>query len=123
MTLIISIIIIATELDDKNLIKAIKTKTISVEAYPINICEFPKEELNELVFVLKWELSKCNMLGRQSSDERLYLKRDLGGAGLKSLTDVFIKTRLRVACYKVKCSNKWIKAAWKRELLKRNQFN
>lgn len=53
MTLIISIIIIATELDDKNLIKAIKTKTISVEAYPINICEFPKEELNELVFVLK----------------------------------------------------------------------
>ena len=53
MTLIISIIIIATELDEKNLIKAIKTKTISVEAYPINICEFPKEELNELVFVLK----------------------------------------------------------------------
>lgn len=49
--------------------------------------------------------------------------RDLGGAGLKSLTDVFIKTRLWVACYKVKCSNKLIKAAWKRELPKRNQFN
>ena len=58
------------------------------------------------------------MLGRQSSDERLYLKRDVGGRGLKSLRDDFVETRLRVACYMIKSSNKWIKAAWERELLK-----
>ena len=42
----------------------------------------------------------------------------MGGRGLKSLRDVFVKTRLRVACYMVKSSNKWIKATWKIELLK-----
>ena len=58
------------------------------------------------------------MLRRQSSDERLYLKRDVGGRGLKSLEDILVETRLRVACCMVKSSNKWIKAVWKRELLK-----
>ena len=28
------------------------------------------------------------MLGKQASDERLYLKRDQGGSGLKSMRDV-----------------------------------
>ena len=84
----------------------------------MNVCKFSKAELHELDLVVKRELRKCNMLGRQSSDERLYLKRDVGGLGLKSLRDVFVVTRLRVACYMVKSSNKWIKAAWKSELLK-----
>ena len=57
-------------------------------------------------------------MGRQSNDERFYLKKDVGGRGLKSLRDVFVETRLRVAWYMVKSSNKWIKEAWKRELLK-----
>ena len=58
------------------------------------------------------------MLAGQPRDEIFYLKKDIGGRGLKSLRDVFIETRLRVACYMVKSSNKWVKAAWKRELLK-----
>ena len=37
---------------------------------------------------------------------------------MKLLRDVFVETGLRVAYYMVKSSNKWIKAAWKRELLK-----
>ena len=100
------------------MIKAINTKVIPVAAYPTNVCKFTKPELNELDLVVKRELRKCNTLGRQSSDERLYLKRDVGGRGLKSLRDVFVETRLRVAWYMVKSSNKWIKAEWKRELLK-----
>ena len=107
-----------TGLNDKNLIKAINTKVIPVAAYPMNACKFTKAELNELDLIVKRELRKCNMLGRQSSGERLYLIREVGGRGLKSLRDVLVGTRLRVACYMVKCSNKWIKAAWKRELLK-----
>ena len=58
------------------------------------------------------------MLGRQSSDERLYMKRNAGGRGLKSLRDVYTQTRLRVACYMATSSNRWIKAAWERELFK-----
>ena len=42
----------------------------------------------------------------------------MGGRGLKSLRDAFAETRLHVACYIVKSSNKWIKTGWKRELLK-----
>ena len=84
----------------------------------MNVWKFTKAGLNELDLVAKRELRKCNMLGRQSSEERLYLKRDVGGRGLKSLRDVFVETRLRVACYMVKSSNKSIKAAWRRELLK-----
>ena len=84
----------------------------------MNVCKFTKAEVHELDLIVKRELRKCNMLGRQSSDERLYLKRNVGGRGMKSLRDVFVETRLRVACYMVKSSNKWVKAVWKRELLK-----
>ena len=65
-----------TELNEKNFIKAINTKVIPAAAYPMNVC--------------KRELRKCNMLGRQSSDERLDLKRDVGGRRLKSLRDAFV---------------------------------
>ena len=61
-----------TELNDKNLIKAINTKVIRVAAYPVNVCKFTKAGLNELDLMVKREFSKCNMLGRQSSDERLF---------------------------------------------------
>ena len=38
-------------------------------------------------------------------------KRGAGRQGLKPLQDVFIETRLGVACYTVKSSNKWTKVA------------
>ena len=41
------------------------------------------------------------MLGRQSSDLRLHMKRSAGGRGLKSLRKVYEETRLQVACYMV----------------------
>ena len=106
-------ILTKTKLNDKNLIKAINTKVIPVAPFPMNVCKFTKVELNELDLVVKGGLRKCNILGRQSSDKRLYLKSDASGRGLKSLRDVFVETRLWVACYIVNSNNKWIKAAWK----------
>ena len=91
-----------TELNDKNLIKSINTKVIPVTTYPMNVCKFIKVELNELDLVVERELRKFNTLGRQSSDERLYIKKDVGGQGLKLLRNVFVETRLGVACYMVK---------------------
>ena len=111
-------IITKTGLNDKNLIRAINTKVILVAAYPMNVCKFTESELTELDQDIKRELRKNNMLGRQASNERLYMKRSAGGRGLKSLRDVYEESRLRVACYM--SINRWIKADWKRETMKEN---
>ena len=62
-----------TELNDANLIKAINMKVIPVA---MNICRFNVGELKELDQTIKRELRGKNMLGKQASDERLYLKRE-----------------------------------------------
>ena len=108
-------IITRTELNDKNLVKAINTKVKLVAAYPMNVCKF---EFTELDQVIKRDLRKNNMLGRQTSDERLYMKRKDGGRGLKSLKEVYEETRLRVGCYIFVSNNRWIKEAWKQEARK-----
>ena len=87
-------IIINTELNYANLIKAINMKVIPVAAYAMNICKFSVGELKELDQIIKKQLRGKNMLGRQASDEELYLKRENGG--WKSLRDVYKETRLRV---------------------------
>ena len=43
------------------------------------------------------------------------MKRERGGRGLKSLRDAYRETRLRVACYMAKSTNRWIGEAWRRE--------
>ena len=111
-------IIINTELNDANLIKAINMKLIPVAAYAMNICKFSIGELKELDQIIKKQLRGKNMLGRQASDGRLHLKREKGGRGLKSLKDVYEETRLRVACYVAKSNKRWIETAWTREMIK-----
>ena len=90
--------LVKTNLNDANLIHAINENVIPVAAYPMNVCQFNKGELMELDQVVKRELQSRNMLGRQGSDERLYLKREDGGMGLKSMRDVYKETRLTVTC-------------------------
>ena len=67
-------VITSTELNDKNLIRAINTKVIPVAAFTMNVCKFTQLELMELDQIIKRELRKKNMSGRQSSDERLCMK-------------------------------------------------
>ena len=99
-------LLMKSELNDENLIQAINSKVIPVAAYPINVCKMTKGELNELDQIVKRELRKSNILGKQASDERLYLRRDQGGRGLKSMRDVYAETRTRIACYMCKSNNK-----------------
>ena len=61
-------ILIKTELNDRNLMKAINSTVIPVAAYPMNVCRFSKEELLELDQIIKRQLKRNNMPGRQSSD-------------------------------------------------------
>ena len=104
-----------TELNDANLIKAINMKVIPVATYAINVCKFTVAELKELDQVIKKELRGKYMLRRQASDERLYLKREREGRELKSMRDAYKETKLQVACYMAKSTNRWIRAAWRRE--------
>ena len=97
-----------TKLRDTNLIKAINMTVIPVAAYAMNIYRFNVGELKKLDQRIKRELQEKNMLGKQASDERLYLKREKGRRGLKSLRDTYKETRLRVACYMAKSTNRWI---------------
>ena len=97
-----------TELNDDNLIKAINMKVITVAAYAMNICKFNVSELKELDQTIKRELRGQNMLGKQTSNEQFYLKREKGGRELKLLRDTFQETRLRVACYMYKLTSRWI---------------
>ena len=103
-----------TELNDVNLVRAINTKVIPVAAYSMNVCKFTDGELKELDQVIKRKLRSKNKLGKQSSNERLYLIREDGGRGMKSLRDIYKETRLRVTFYMTWIQNKWIKAAWRR---------
>ena len=81
--------LINTELNDVNLVRAVNTKVIQVIF----------NKLKELNQVIKCELRSKNMLGKQSSDERLHLRREDSGRGIKSLKNIYKETRLRVACY------------------------
>ena len=110
--------LINTELNDIDLVRAINVKVIPVEAYPMNVCKFSNRELKELDQVIKRKMRSSNILGKQGSDERLYLKREDGGRGIKSMRDVYQETRLRVACYMACLTNSWIRAAWRREMMK-----
>ena len=97
-----------TKLSDTNLIKAINMTVILVAAYAMNIYRFNVGELKKLDQRIKRELQEKNMLGKQASDEQLYLKGEKGRRGLKSLRDTYKETRLRVACYMAKLTNRWI---------------
>ena len=110
--------LINTELNDINLVRAINAKVIPVAAYLMNVCKFSNGELKELDQVIKWEMRSSNILRKQGSDERLYLKREDGGRGIKSMRDVYQETRLRAACYMACSTNIWIRAAWRREMMK-----
>ena len=107
-----------TKLNDVNLMCAINAKVIPVAAYPMNVCKFTSGELNELDQVIKCELRSKKMLGKQASDERLYLKRKDGGRKIKSLRDTYRETGVRVACCMACSENRWISAAWRREKYK-----
>ena len=87
------------ELYDRNMIRSSNCRVIPVAGYPMYVCKFAKADLRELDTVLKKWLKTKNMLGRQSSDERLYVKRQMGGRGLKSLKEVYQETKLRIATY------------------------
>ena len=100
--------LVNTELNDTNLISAINLKVVSVAAYSMNVFKFIKGKLKQLEQIVKRELRSNQILGKQASYKRLYLKREDRGRGLKSMWDLYKETRLWVAHYMSKSENRWI---------------
>ena len=109
------------ELNDCNLVKALNTRALPVVSYVMNICHFGEGDLNELDQIVKRKLREKRMLGRQGSDERLYMRRENGGRGLKSFKDIYIETKTRVALYLHKSAKTHLQVVKKREIKK--EFN
>ena len=65
--------------------------------------------------IIKRALRNKNMHGRQASNERLYLTRELGGRGLIDLEEAYQQTKVRVACYMSLSSDPFIQMAWKND--------
>ena len=106
------------ELYERNLIKAINTRVVQVASYVTNVFDFKQKEIDDLHKLIKKALRDKGMHGRQASDERLYLKVEDGGNGLKSMKDVLKDTKVTVACYMAYQNSPWIKAAWESEAAK-----
>ena len=110
--------LVQQELYDKNLIKAINRTVIPVAGYVMNVCIFTKQKLDELDKEIKQILRENKMHGKQASDERLHMRRENGGRGLKSMKDLYEETKVRVACYMTHSESAWTKTAWRREFQK-----
>ena len=95
--------------------RAINCRVIPVAGYVMNVCKLGKDELDELDKIVKGALRREGFHGRQSSDERVYMKRKDGGRGLKSFKEVYDETKTRIAWYMASTTNEWIKLAWKNE--------
>ena len=110
--------LIGISLNDENLVKAINSRVVPVAGYVMNICNLGKGDIEELDKIVKTTLRKQGFHGKQASDERLYGRREEGGRGLKSFTEVYDETKVRVACYMVTSNNDWIKVSWRNEYMK-----
>ena len=102
-------------LNDRNLRKAINCRVIPVVGYVMNLCNLGEGDLNELDMAVKSVLWREGFHGRQSSDERLYFKRNEDGRGFKSFKEVYDETKTRVACYIAAVTNEWVRVAWRNE--------
>ena len=98
--------------------KAINCRAIPVAGCVMNVCNLGKGDLDELNMTVKSVLRREGFHGRQSSNERLYSKRNKGGRGLKSFKEVYDEIKTRVACYMAAATNEWIRVAWRNEIQK-----
>jgi hypothetical protein len=92
-------------------------RVVPIAGYIMNVWNLRKGDIEELDMIVKTALRKEGFHGKQESDERLYVKREDGGRGLKSFKEVYDETKVRVACYMATSNNKWIKVSWRNEYL------
>ena len=81
--------VIELNLNDQNLMKAINYPVMPVAGYIMNLCNLMKGDLGELDMIVKIVLQRERFLEKQSSNEKLYLKKKEGGRALKGFKEVY----------------------------------
>ena len=81
--------VIELNLNDQNLMKAINYPVMPVAGYIMNLCNLVKGDLGELDMIVKIVLERERFLEKQSSNEKLYLKKKEGGRALKGFKEVY----------------------------------
>ena len=112
--------ILNSSLSEKNLLKGINCYVLPIATYVMNVCKISKTDLTELDMIVKRKLRKKYIHGRICSDERLYMAKEVGGRGLRSLREAYINTKTRIACYLALSGNYWMKQVWRYELEKKH---
>ena len=93
-----------------NLVKGLNAWAVSVVRYTAGILDFNKSELKALDVKTRKILTRNGMLHRQSSVDRLYMKRCVGGRGLISVMDCVRSEEASLRDY-VLGSDEWMLAA------------
>ena len=88
----------------------------------MSICKYTDGDLKELDQIIKWEPRSKNTLGKQSSDERLYMIRENIRKGIELVRNIYKETKLKVTCFMVCLKKWWIKAAWRIENAKEENY-
>ena len=107
-------LICSSQLNARNLVKAINTFAIPVILYSLCIVEWTKAEIEELDRQTRLALFKAHARHPKDSAARVHLPRDMGGRGILSFRDLLDRTRVRVARYLQAHSNVPLLAAVKR---------
>ena len=81
--------VIELNLNYQNLMKAINYPVMPVAGYIMNLCNLVKGDLGELDMIVKIVLQRERFLEKQSSNEKLYLKKKEGGRALKGFKEVY----------------------------------
>ena len=92
-------LICSSQLNARNLVKAINTFAIPVILYSLCIVEWTKAEIEELDRQTRQALFKAHARHPKDSAARVHLPRDMGGRGILSFRDLLDRTRVRVARY------------------------
>ena len=68
-------------------------RVVPIAGYIMNVWNLRKGDIEELDMIVKTTLRKEGFHGKQESDERLYVKREDGGRGLKSFKEVTMRQK------------------------------
>ena len=86
----------------------------------MNVCVIRKGKLEKLDKIVQDIVRERKFHGRQASDELLSMRREEGRRGLMSFKDVYVRTKVRVACYMAASTDEWIKAGRANECSKKH---
>ena len=93
--------ILKTKLNAGNLTKAVNTWAVTLFRYPAGIVHWTKEEVAKIDRKTRKMIRKYGGLHPKADVDRLHVSRELGGRGLKSVSDIVVEEEQSLWAYVV----------------------